>query len=53
MFPLLLSVVGATSVVIYGPLDPGLFWRDIGLAAAYDAIMLLAAFGLYEFVISA
>jgi len=53
MFPLLLSVVGATSVVIYGPLDPGLFWRDIGLAAGYDAIMLLAAYGLYEFVISA
>jgi len=53
MFPLLLSVVGATSVVVYGPLDPGLFWRDIALAAGYDAIMLTAAFGLYEFVISA
>jgi heme exporter protein B len=53
MFPLLLAVVGATSVAIYGPLDAAVFWRDIALAAGYDAIMLLAAFGLYEFVIGA
>jgi heme exporter protein B len=54
MFPLLLAAVGATSAAVLG--NPGYvaeFWRDIGLAAGYDAIMLLAAFGLYEFVIGA
>jgi heme exporter protein B len=53
MFPLLLAAVGATSAAILGNPDPMAFWRDIGLAAGYDAIMLLAAFGLYEFVIGA
>jgi heme exporter protein B len=54
MFPLLLSAVGATSAAVLA--NPGYvaeFWRDIALSAAYDAIMLLAAFGLYEFVIGA
>jgi heme exporter protein B len=54
MFPLLLAAVGATSAAVLG--NPGYvaeFWRDIALAAGYDAIMLLAAFGLYEFVIGA
>jgi heme exporter protein B len=54
MFPLLLAAVGATSAAVLG--NPGYFaefWRDIGLAAGYDAIMLLAAYGLYEFVIGA
>jgi heme exporter protein B len=55
MFPLLLSAVGATSIAVLGagPNFIGEYWRDIGLAAAYDAIMLLAAYGLYEFVVSA
>jgi len=54
MFPLLLGVVAATSAAILG--DQGYvqtFWSMIGIAAGYDAIMLLAAFGLYEFVIGA
>lgn len=54
MYPLLLATVGATSAVILG--NPGFmaeFWRDIGVAAGYDAIMLAAAFALYEFVIGA
>ena len=54
MFPLLLAAVGATSAAVLG--NPGYFadfWRDIALAGAYDAIMGLAAFGLYEFVIGA
>jgi heme exporter protein B len=54
MYPLLLAAVGATSAVILG--NPGYmveFWRDVAIAAGYDAIMLLAAFGLYEFVIGA
>ncbi len=54
MIPLLLAAVGATSAAILG--NPGFvvdFWRDLGIAAGYDAIMLLAAYGLYEFVIGA
>ncbi len=54
MFPLLLGVVAATSAVITG--DQGwwqTYWQMMGVAAGYDVIMLLAAFGLYEFVIGA
>lgn len=54
MFPLLYASVAGTSAVIIG--DPGfaeLFWRTMGIAAGYDAIMLLAAYGLYEFIIGA
>ena len=54
MYPLLLATVGATSAAILG--NPGYvaeFWRDIAIAGGFDAIMLLAAFALYEFVIGA
>ena len=54
MFPLLYAAVAATSAVIIG--DQGyvtLFWRTMGIAAGYDAIMMLAAYGLYEFIIGA
>jgi heme exporter protein B len=54
MYPLLLAVVGATTAAILGgPSYVSDFPRDIALACGYDAIMLLAAFGLYEFVIGA
>ena len=36
--------------------DPGYvetFWKMMGLAAGYDGIMLLVAFALYEFILSA
>jgi heme exporter protein B len=54
MYPLLLAAVGATSAAILG--NPGYvqeFWQDLAMAAGYDAIMILAAYGLYEFVIGA
>jgi heme exporter protein B len=54
MFPLLYASVAATSAVVMG--DPGyveLFWQAMGLAVAYDGIMIVAAFGLYEFIIGA
>jgi heme exporter protein B len=54
MFPLLLAVVAGTSAVLLA--EPGyanVFWQMMALAAGYDAIMLLAAFGLYEFVLGA
>ncbi len=54
MFPLLLAVVAGSAAVLQA--DPEYvrtFWQMMGLAAGYDAIMLLAAFGLYEFVLGA
>jgi heme exporter protein B len=54
MFPLLYACVAATSAVLIG--DPGYvdtFWRSLALGAGYDVIMILAAFGLYEFIIGA
>lgn len=54
MFPLLYASVAATSAVLIG--DPGyvqVFWQAMALGAGYDAIMILAAYGLYEFIIGA
>ncbi|MGV8083297.1 MAG: heme exporter protein CcmB [Coriobacteriia bacterium] len=54
MFPLLYACVAATSAVLIA--DPGYvttFWRSLALGGGYDAIMVLAAFGLYEFIIGA
>lgn len=54
MFPLLYASVAATSAIIIG--NPGFmqtFWTAISIGAGYDAIMLVAAYGLYEFIIGA
>lgn len=54
MFPLLLAVVAGSAAVLQA--DPEYvrtFWQMMGFAAGYDVIMLLAAFGLYEFVLGA
>jgi heme exporter protein B len=54
MFPLLYACVAATSAVLIG--DPGYvdtYWRSLALGGGYDVIMILAAFGLYEFIIGA
>jgi len=54
MFPLLLAVVAGTSVVLQA--DPEYvrtYWQMMGLALGYDAIMLLGAYALYEFVLGA
>jgi heme exporter protein B len=54
MFPLLYACVAGTSAVILG--DPGyqqLFWQAMGIGAGYDVIMLMAAYGLYEFILGA
>jgi heme exporter protein B len=54
MFPLLLAVVAGSSAVLLAELGyTTVFWQMMGLAAGYDAVMLLAAFGLYEFVLAA
>ncbi|MDH4139863.1 MAG: heme exporter protein CcmB [Coriobacteriia bacterium] len=54
MYPLLLAAVSATTVAVLGGADAGSqFWQAMALIGVYDAIMLVACFGLYEFVIGA
>jgi len=54
LFPLLYAVVAATSAVIApGPDGFATFWPAMGIAAGYDAIMLFAAYALYEFILGA
>ncbi len=54
MYPALLAAVAGTSAAVLG--GPGyvdMFWRSVGMGAGIDAIMLLAVYGLYEFIVSA
>jgi heme exporter protein B len=54
MFPLLLALVAAASVTLIAGQDfVTQYWQMMAVAAGYDAIMLIAAFGLYEFVLGA
>lgn len=53
VFPLLYACVSATSVALLGVVGqmPD-FWRSLAMAGGYDVIMIAAAWGLYEFVVS-
>jgi heme exporter protein B len=52
MYPLLRAAVGATfAAVIGGPGTVETFWMFMAWVAAFDVIMVLVAYGLYEFVI--
>ncbi|MBA4370838.1 MAG: heme ABC transporter permease CcmB [Coriobacteriaceae bacterium] len=55
MYPLLLAAVSATNAALLGgqAFPVSLVWQGLGIIAGYDAIMLLAAFGLYEFIVGA
>lgn len=54
MIPLLLVVVaGSSAVLLADPEYVTTFWRMMAGAAGYDVVMLLLAFGLYEFVLGA
>jgi heme exporter protein B len=54
MYPALLAAVAGTSAVILGGTGwEAMFWQAVGMGAGIDAIMLLAAFALYEFVVGA
>ncbi len=53
MFPLLLATVAATSAILTQHPDMAVYWKMVGVSGAYDAIMLSAAFALYEFVLGA
>lgn len=53
-FPLLYACVSATSVAFMGVAGTfGSYWTSCGIAAAYDVIMIAAAYGLYGFVLDA
>ena len=53
-FPLLYACVSATSIAFMGVEGTfGFFWTSCGIAAAYDVIMIAAAYGLYGFVLDA
>ncbi len=54
MYPLLLAAVSATTAAVLGGPDAAAgFWAGMRMIGAYDAIMLLVAYGLYEFIIGA
>lgn len=54
MYPLLLGAVSAaTSAIVGGPNVYAEFWQAMAFIGGFDVIMLLAAFGLYEFIIGA
>ncbi len=52
IFPLLYACVSATSVAFMGVEGTmGTFWTSLVIAAAYDAVMIAASWGLYEFAV--
>lgn len=54
VYPLLLGAVTATGAAIIGGSDAmGVFWTGMAWVTGYDVIMLLASFGLYEFIVGA
>lgn len=54
IFPLLYACVSATTTAFMGVEGTfGSYWTSCALAAAYDVIMIAAAWGLYEFVLDA
>ncbi len=54
IYPLLLGAVMATGAAIVGtPEALGVFWTGMAWVIGYDVIMLLASYGLYEFIVGA
>lgn len=52
IFPLLYACVSATSAAFMGVEGTfGTFWTSLAVAAAYDVVMIAAAWGLYEFAV--
>jgi heme exporter protein B len=53
-YPLLLGAVAATSAALVGgPEGVAAFWTGLAWVVGYDVIMLLASYGLYEFIVGA
>lgn len=54
IYPLLLGSVTATAAALAGGADQvSVFWQSMAWVGGFDGIMLLVAFGLYEFIIGA
>jgi heme exporter protein B len=54
MFPLLFGAVTASNIALIDPVaQAARYWGAMAFVGGFDVIMLLAAFGLYEFVIGA
>jgi len=54
MYPLILGAVAATAAAITGgPGSATEYWQAMAWVGGFDMIMLLLAFGLYEFVVGA
>lgn len=54
MYPLLLGAVTATgAAIVGGPEALGVFGVSMAWVVGYDVIMLLASYGLYEFIVGA
>ncbi|HSQ22627.1 MAG TPA: heme exporter protein CcmB [Coriobacteriia bacterium] len=54
VYPLLLGAVTATgAAIVGGPEALGVFWTGMAWVFGYDVIMLLASYGLYEFIVGA
>lgn len=52
IFPLLYACVCATSIAFAGVEGTfGSYWSSLGIACAYDVIMIAASWGLYEFAV--
>lgn len=52
IYPLLLGAVIATNAAILGA-GAGAYWAGMAWVGGYDVIMLLASYGLYEFIVGA
>jgi len=54
VYPLLLGAVTATNAAIVGGPDAMMiFWQGMAWVTGYDVVMLLASYGLYEFIVGA
>lgn len=53
VYPLLLGAVTATAAAIIGGDAISAFWTGMAWVVGYDVIMLLASYGLYEFIVGA
>jgi hypothetical protein len=54
MYPLLLGAVAAAQVAfVGGPNAATEFWQSMAFMGGFDVIMLLVAYGAYEFIIGA
>jgi heme exporter protein B len=52
VFPLLYACVSATSLALVGASEMADIWRALALGGAYDVVMILLSWLLYDFIVS-